>query len=689
MSLLGGAECSTAGNPLSQFTKHVQDDKSLQHDRLAGRGSSGSLGGFRSTSRGTPQDEMMNGFLQQTPHLPEMALEHQQAQLDLNHAAHLRAQSASPTWAAPGFRHSPQAAMEAAFNAPAGTQFSPDEFAKFQQMNGGPASSVHTNHLPGASGIMAQPQRPVMGMGMGMGMGIGMGMGMGMGYSGGLMSRPMYQPMGGMYGVQSHLQQPQQQQEPEGKGKGKVVELDDSKWEEQFSQMELHDKQLQGSDEAVDEARAMEPELNKMDEDMLHSETGYGDLESIWRGIQGEEEAMKNLDDVEDHFAKFDSSNWGGEGLGDWSLNGRLGADPVIQDYLFEEENPYEAAAENTNPFEEGVRIMTEGGNLSLAALAFEAAVQRNPDHVDAWVYLGGAQAQNEKEEAAIRALEHAMKLDPNNLAALMGLAVSYTNEGYDSTAFRTLERWLSVKYPQIIAPQDLSSAADMGFTDREQLHKRVTNLFLDAARLAPDGAHMDPDVQVGLGVLFYGAEEYDKAVDCFQAALQSSELGTSNQRSQIHLLWNRLGATLANSGRSEEAIAAYEKALSIHPNFVRARYNLGVSCINIGCHAEAAGHLLAALDMHKSVEKSGRDKARELLMSGGSGPSGAGGSGGSSSHDTALNDSRIEAMTMQNRSTTLYDTLRRVFTQMNRRDLAEKVVVGVDPDIFRGEFDF
>lgn len=38
MSFLGGSECSTAGNPLTQFTKHVQDDKSLQRDRLAGTG---------------------------------------------------------------------------------------------------------------------------------------------------------------------------------------------------------------------------------------------------------------------------------------------------------------------------------------------------------------------------------------------------------------------------------------------------------------------------------------------------------------------------------------------------------------------------------------------------------------------------------------------------------------------------
>jgi peroxin-5 len=50
MSFLGGAECSTAGNPLSQFTKHVQDDKSLQRDRLVGRAPGGGMQGMRSTN---------------------------------------------------------------------------------------------------------------------------------------------------------------------------------------------------------------------------------------------------------------------------------------------------------------------------------------------------------------------------------------------------------------------------------------------------------------------------------------------------------------------------------------------------------------------------------------------------------------------------------------------------------------
>ena len=592
---------------------------------------------------------MVNGFIQQGGQLPNMPRENMsQIRLDSpSQGVHLRANTGSPSWASE-FHSNPQAAMEAAFKAPPGTQFSPDDYAKFQQMNN-QANSSRSSPMP--SSMMYQP--PMMGMSR---MG---GMGMGYGMNGGMYNSPMYH------------QAPQQPMEAmdQGKGKGKLVELDDQQWEEQFKQLELNDAKTQEQDEA----QALEPELNKMDEQVLESETNFGDFESIWKGIQDEKAAAKDALAEEEWIDQLDNETWTGgynwDGLG----TNRLVPDPPVDDYLFEEDNLFK----NThNPFDEGMRIVDEGGNLSLAALAFEAAVQKDPSHVEAWVQLGTAQAQNEKETAAIRALEQARKIDPNNAAALMTLAVSYTNEGYDSTAYRTLERWLSVRYPSIIAPADVSPPNELGFTERHQLHEKVTDHFISAARLSPDGEHMDPDVQVGLGVLFYGAEEYAKAVDCFSAALASSEQGASNRRSQVHLLWNRLGATLANSGKSEDAIAAYEKALTLRPNFVRARYNLGVSCINMGCHAEAAGHLLAALGMHKAVEKEGRERAREIL-------------GGTDGGAAAVTDAQIDAMTTQNRSTNLYDTLRRVFTQMGRRDLADKVVAGVDPEIFRGDVEF
>lgn len=554
----------------------------------------------------------------------------------------------STGWAAE-FDPSEQARMEAAFYASkqgtfAPSGFIPQEFQRFQQMerNGTPrtASPVSSTH-----NTMNGYQRP-----MGMGYGINMGMG-GMGMMGSYTPMSMQRPSDPM---------------TETKGKGRMVELDERNWEEQFAEIDAAGQQ----DLEAEANAAMERELNDMDRSVFSETNEFGDLEGIWKGIEAEMKAARQMVDEDTHLPLSDGMHMGDfdqwDGFDGLNTHGDF-RDPKLGHYLFEEENVFRAVGD---PFGEGLRIMEEGGNLSLAALAFEAAVQKDPQHVEAWTMLGSAQAQNEKEAPAIRALEQALKLDRSNLDALMGLAVSFTNEGYDSTAYRTLEQWLATKYPQIIDQSALSSATDMGFTDRHQLHEKVTNLFIQAAQLSPDGEHMDPDVQVGLGVLFYGDEEYAKAVDCFEAALASTESGSSNQRRQVHLLWNRLGATLANSGRSEEAIAAYEKALTLNPNFVRARYNLGVSCINIGCYEEAAQHLLGALAMHKVVEKEGRERAREVVGEG-------------------VDDAELERMMQQNQSANLYETLRRVFSQMGRRDLSEAVVAGMDVDVFRSEFEF
>ncbi|PGH03357.1 peroxin-5 [Blastomyces parvus] len=651
MSFLGGPECSTAGNPLTQFTKHVQDDKSLQRDRLVGRGPGGLQEGMRSRGVMGGQDKMMDEFLQQGDQMPQgpaqpFAMEQMRRELENFQAAPAR--TGSPAWAAE-FDHGEQARMEAAFKPgmgrafPGGPEFNAAEFARFRQQNRNGMQGTATPATSSAP-MMNSYQPQMMGFG-----------GMNSGYMG-----MMGQPYG--MGMQQH--HPPQQSTQEDKGKGRMVELDDENWEAQFAEIAASGQK----DEDAEANAAIEAELNEVDRS-VHTETDeFGRFENIWKNIQAETAARRQLvnEDLD-----FDNMNLGD--FGEWdhfdSTINTHPRDPQMGDYLFEEENAFKSV---NNPFEEGVRIMREGGNLSLAALAFEAAVQKDPKHIEAWTMLGSAQAQNEKESPAIRALEQALKLDPNNLDALMGLAVSYTNEGYDSTAYRTLERWLSVKYPQLVDPSTLSGDSDLSFTDRHILHERVTALFIQAAQLSPQGEQMDPDVQVGLGVLFYGAEEYSKAVDCFTAALASTESGISNQKDQVHLLWNRLGATLANSGRSEEAIEAYEKALTINPNFVRARYNLGVSCINIGCYPEAAQHLLGALSMHKVVEEEGRERARDIVGDG-------------------VDEAQLEHMIhiSQNQSTNLYDTLRRVFSQMGRRDLSDLVVSGMDVSVFRSEFEF
>ena len=65
--------------------------------------------------------------------------------------------------------------------------------------------------------------------------------------------------------------------------------------------------------------------------------------------------------------------------------------------------------------------------------------------------------------------------------------------------------------------------------------------------------------------------------------------------------MYNRLGATLANGGNSKEAIDYYYKALELHPNFVRALFNLGISYINLAQYPRAAQHVLEALRLQQA----------------------------------------------------------------------------------------
>lgn len=54
-------------------------------------------------------------------------------------------------------------------------------------------------------------------------------------------------------------------------------------------------------------------------------------------------------------------------------------------------------------------------------------------------------------------------------------------------------------------------------------------------------------------------------------------------QTPQDPLLFNRLGATYANSGKTDAAMQYYHAALDLDPGYVRARYNLAVACMNVG----------------------------------------------------------------------------------------------------------
>jgi len=175
--------------------------------------------------------------------------------------------------------------------------------------------------------------------------------------------------------------------------------------------------------------------------------------------------------------------------------------------------------------------------------------------------------------------------------------------------------------------------------------HGIVTEVFLNVARTQHAQGVIDPDVQLALGVLFYTNNAYDRAKDCFEAALSIRPTvhhfsNPSNVKilivcapfPQDYLLWNRLGSSLSNGNKPEESLGAYREALMLRPTYTRAIYNVGVACkwqvctsndafpdnftfssvgLNIGAHKEAAEHFLSALSMQEATG----EKSKQLLQ--------------------------------------------------------------------------
>nr|XP_028587467.1 PEX5-related protein isoform X1 [Podarcis muralis] len=259
--------------------------------------------------------------------------------------------------------------------------------------------------------------------------------------------------------------------------------------------------------------------------------------------------------------------------------------------YYFHTENPFK---DWPGAFEEGLKKLREG-DLPLAILYLEAAILQDPHDSEAWQYLGTTQAENENEQGAIVALQRCLELQPNNLKALMALAVSFTNTSHQQEAYEALRNWIkqNPKYKYIVRSKKGSPALTRRMSkaaEESSLLEEVKELYLEGAH--QNGEMIDPDLQTGLGVLFHLNGEFNRAIDAFSAAL--------TVRPEDYSLWNRLGATLANGDRSEEAVEAYTRALEIQPGFIRSRYNLGISCINLGAYREAVSNFLTALNLQR-----------------------------------------------------------------------------------------
>jgi peroxin-5 len=204
---------------------------------------------------------------------------------------------------------------------------------------------------------------------------------------------------------------------------------------------------------------------------------------------------------------------------------------------------------------------------------------------VEAWYSLGVKQQENEREGKAILALKRALTLDPAHLPSWLALAISSTNDNDRMGTYNAIKEWVERNEQYQGAAESFKLKLGNGTADKSMTEKfdDLVQCLIEMAR-SSTGVEVDADVQIALAVILNTIDvsrlvllsprclglteliqDYAKSRDCFLAALAV--------RPDDWLLYNRVGATLANSGHSEQAVGYYHKALELNPAYIRARF--------------------------------------------------------------------------------------------------------------------
>ncbi|CAE7145998.1 unnamed protein product, partial [Rhizoctonia solani] len=349
------------------------------------------------------------------------------------------------------------------------------------------------------------------------------------------------------------------------KGKGKAVE-GGAVWSAEYSTPSLQ--------------RRKSVHFEPASEEQTEQDDAFDNADVFYDIYNREHQAASVADPQKDEWAQLQA---------DWdSFEATAsGIKPVkLTKYRFQKNNPYLSETRTH-------AMHRHDAGLQQSVLEHEAIVQRDPTNAQAWFALGVKQQENEREQHAIDALREAVLQDPSCMPAYLALAVSYANEGDRASVHRAIGDWMTGRGAKVRKVGGLGELGVMeGVASVEEIHHEYVSGLLNMARQSSNG-EIDADIQVALGVLLNSMDDYSKAQDCFRTALAV--------RPDDWLLFNRVGATLANSGSSEEALPFYYKALELNPGYIRARYNLGISCINLRRYEEAAQHLVDALVLQES----------------------------------------------------------------------------------------
>jgi tetratricopeptide (TPR) repeat protein len=253
---------------------------------------------------------------------------------------------------------------------------------------------------------------------------------------------------------------------------------------------------------------------------------------------------------------------------GDVNMQALLGALLVKMDRRLEAEvmlrKVIEAAPAFAKPAEDLGYLLVNSGRAADAVPFLESATRLDPGLERAWFSLGRALAQLGRGKEADTAFERCFALSPERRD--MAFAAEHQKEGRIEEAERIYRRVLRQNPSNVDALRLLAQiAAGSGQTD-------------DAASMLKEAIRVAPDFQLAildLGQLHKEQDSYAEAIACFERVI-------SLEPSQVQAHFQR-AATLARASFTPEAAAGYRHCLELRPRHTGAMIGLGHTLKTIG----------------------------------------------------------------------------------------------------------
>jgi predicted O-linked N-acetylglucosamine transferase (SPINDLY family)/glycosyltransferase involved in cell wall biosynthesis len=231
-------------------------------------------------------------------------------------------------------------------------------------------------------------------------------------------------------------------------------------------------------------------------------------------------------------------------------------------------------AIKNGKPSAAEMNALAQAFNQNLLAAAAPLAIsitQRFPEHGWGWKVLGAIYQQQGLLELALKPLELAAELLPQDSEAQYNLA----NYFYDQLQLDAAVRYY--KKAIKLAPKFTKSHYNLGSVFKDQ------GLFNDAAVHYKLALKIDPHnvaMNFNLALMLYEQADFTGAITYYQRGLKlQPDVAQANLN---------LGASFKALGDLEQAKYYYQEALSINPDYIDAYNNLGLVFKELGDAVEA-----------------------------------------------------------------------------------------------------